>query len=451
VKKRTLTIVGVAAGATVVAVWMLHFHTAFFTSHLPKWGWLQATLVAIGEKGQGAEADEDPDNTKNEIPVHVAKVTTATLRKYAEGVGTVGPRPARGAGAVGGGSPPGGAGVVPAMAGVVSRVAVGVGEQVKAGEVLLELDDRAARAAEAAAMAGLVQAEASLKALMGGPRPEQLEMAKLAVGKARAALGIAEKGHDRAVMLAAGQGVSAKMMEQATNDLAAARTDLATAEQQLLILQNTPAPEDVAVEQAKVAVARATLAAATTQLSLLKVVAPMDGTVTSIPVGVGDGVDSTRAVAQLVALDRLGVMVQLAAEDVPEKVEGLVMRVGEDVEVKVTAASPAVEGKSGSVTVWADLPPATRLRPGQSVRVRLVVAEHAGVLAVPVAAVVADENGDGVIALIDKDQATHKSVERGIEENGFVEIRADGLTEGMTVATAGAYGLPQATRVKVVP
>jgi multidrug efflux pump subunit AcrA (membrane-fusion protein) len=72
------------------------------------------------------------------------------------------------------------------------------------------------------------------------------------------------------------------------------------------------------------------------------------------------------------------------------------------------------------------------------------------VLAVPRDAVVADENGDSVISLVEGDQATHKTVKAGIEENGLIEITADGLKEGQTVVTAGAYGLPQASRVKVL-
>ena len=76
--------------------------------------------------------------------------------------------------------------------------------------------------------------------------------------------------------------------------------------------------------------------------------------------------------------------------------------------------------------------------------------EHKDVLAVPREAVVTDENGDSVVALIEGDQATRKTVTAGFEENGQIEITADGLKEGDTVATAGAFGLPQATKVKVL-
>jgi multidrug efflux pump subunit AcrA (membrane-fusion protein) len=116
----------------------------------------------------------------------------------------------------------------------------------------------------------------------------------------------------------------------------------------------------------------------------------------------------------------------------------------------VAFVSPQVEPRNGSVMVGIDLPPEAGLRPGLTVKVRIIAEEHKDCLVVPRAAVVADENGDNVIAVVEGEQATHKSVKIGLEENGLIEIKAEGLEAGTTVATAGAYGLPAATHVKVV-
>ena len=90
------------------------------------------------------------------------------------------------------------------------------------------------------------------------------------------------------------------------------------------------------------------------------------------------------------------------------------------------------------------------LRPGRAVRVRIVAEEHKDVLVVPREAVVTDENGDSVVALVEGDQAIRKTVTAGFQEDGQIEVAADGLKEGDVVVTAGAFGLPQATKVKVV-
>ena len=126
---------------------------------------------------------------------------------------------------------------------------------------------------------------------------------------------------------------------------------------------------------------------------------------------------------------------------------------------KVAFVSPQVDVRNGSVMVGIDLPAGTSLRPGLSVKVRIIAAEHKDCFVVPREAVVEDENGDSVISVLENEtrdketgatfaQATHKSVKAGLEENGMIEIAGDGLTEGMKVVTAGAFGLPAASRVK---
>jgi multidrug efflux pump subunit AcrA (membrane-fusion protein) len=117
---------------------------------------------------------------------------------------------------------------------------------------------------------------------------------------------------------------------------------------------------------------------------------------------------------------------------------------------KLTAISPQVNPKTGGIQVDIDLAPGPMILPGMPVHVRIVAEEHKDVLAVPKEAVVTDENGDSVIAVLEGEQATHKAIHVGLAENGLVEIDADGLKEGDTVITAGAYGLPAATHVKVV-
>jgi multidrug efflux pump subunit AcrA (membrane-fusion protein) len=117
---------------------------------------------------------------------------------------------------------------------------------------------------------------------------------------------------------------------------------------------------------------------------------------------------------------------------------------------KVAVVGPAVNVADNAVTLAVDVPPDSHLRPGQTIRVRVVVDTHADCLTVPREAVVTDENGDSVISLVEGSQATHKAVKVGYEEQGQVEIITDDVKEGATVVTAGVFGLPAATRVKVL-
>jgi RND family efflux transporter MFP subunit len=463
-QKRWLPRVALPIGvAVIVLLWILYFHNAAVASVLPKWGWLQSVVAHLGQKTEAAAAeDEDPDNSKNEIPVHAAHVSVATLHRYIEGFGIISPRPARP------NSMAGGASIASPVAGVVANVLCQTGQTVRVGDPLIQLDDRLAKASVDQAKANFDQAEASLAALKATPRPDQLRIAQLAVEKAQTTVDFAQKNYARVKQLAADEITPAKNLEQATQDLASAQSDLTTAQRQLEILKNTPTPEDLRQENAKVAQSAAALSAAKIQLQMMTITAPIDATVVSVSVNPGEAVDTTRTLVQLVAMDRLMVDVDVPADQLPANAQGLQAQIiptappgsapaatlpGEASEFlsgTISSVSPQVDPRTGAVQVSIDLPVDARLRPGLSVRVRIVAEEHKDILAVPREAVVADENGDTVIAVLEGDQATHKHVKAGLLENGLIEIQADGVKEGDTVVTSGAYGLPQATRVKVV-
>jgi HlyD family secretion protein len=448
----------ILAALVLVAAWTLYFHNDAVTGHAPQWGWLQATVKVFGQSvPKAAEEDEDPDNSLNEIPVHVGQVTTETLHRYVDGYGQVVPQPPRK------GQMSGSANIASSVAGVVAKVDCSMGQKVHAGDDLVELDNRLAKSAEDQAAAALAQEEAALAALKAQPRPEQVAVAQLAIDKAQSTVEFAQKNYDRQQKLVAEQGTAGKNVEQAATDLAAAKNDLAVAQKQMAILKATPTPEDLRQEEAKVRQAAATVASAKLQSQLLTIKAPIDGTVTAINVNPGESVDTTKTLVSLVALDRLMVDVDVPADQLPANAGGLpvvLTRETKDkpeaakggIEGKVSFVSPQVETKNGAVMLGIDLPAGTELRPGLTVRVRIIAEEHKGVLAVPREAVVANENGDNVISLVKDSTAVHRTVKVGLEENGLIEIQSDGVKEGALVVTQGAFGLrsTQQTHVKVV-
>lgn len=92
-----------------------------------------AWLVWLKPPGQeGAEAE-----AVTEVAVHVGKITRATLRAYVTAYGAVEPEPA-------GERPAASAGVAPSVSGVVVAVRCVEGQHVAKGDVLFQLDSRAA-------------------------------------------------------------------------------------------------------------------------------------------------------------------------------------------------------------------------------------------------------------------------------------------------------------------
>ena len=313
------------------------------------------------------------------------------------------------------------------------------------------------------AQAALAESQASLAALQAAPRPEQIEIAQLAVDKARSAVELAQKNYDRQKQLVADEVAAAKVVEQAAADLAAAKDDLTVAQGQLALLKAPPRAEEIKQGEAKVNQSQAALAAAQAQLQMLAIKSPIDATVVSISVNPGESVDPSKAVVGLVGMDRLMIDMDVPADQLPPKVEGLPVQIilpatgkpGEaprTLESTVAFVSPQVEPKNGAVMVGITLPDDAALRPGLTLHVKIVAAEHKDALLVPRQAVVQDENGDHVISIVTGEQAVHRNVQVGLEENGMIEIIDDGVKEGTKVVTEGAFGLreTQATHVKVV-
>lgn len=187
------------------------------------------------------------------------------------------------------------------------------------------------------------------------------------------------------------------------------------------------------------------------QLALLRVTAPLAGTVTRLNVKPGQAVDVSTVVAEVMDLSRLAVSAGIPASEAGE------LKTGEEVQVltkPVTATlsfvSPAVDANNGTVLTRATLPADSGLRPGQFVQLRIVTAVHTNCLAAPTESVVTDINGQSVIALVNGDVAAQTPVQTGFRENGWVEIAGTGLKAGDSVVTVGAYGLPEKTKIQVM-
>ncbi len=425
----------VLLGVLVGGAWVLRYRPQ----------WLEPSV-------QEAAEDEDIDPQKLAIPVHVAKVTRATLHLYVDAFGTVEPAPARQ------GRMAGTADIAAPVAGVVAEILCEAGQLVKKGDALIQLDERLAVAAEQQAAAALAEAQASQAKLKSTPRPEQLQAGQLAVEKAAAAVDFAQKNYERQQELVKAQGTSAHTAEQAALELNSARNELSNAQIQLTLLK--PTPEELAQEDAKVAAAQAALSSAQTQRQLLKISSPIDGTVIAINANPGESVDTAKVLVDVVGLDRLVVNVAVPASESTSLNKQLPAQIylvsagteAQSLEGTVYFIGSEVDRKTSTIPIGIDVSPGAQIKPGQSVRVRIIAQEHKDCLAVPKESVVSDENGDQFIATVEGDQATHKIVKVGLREGDLIEIEGDGLKAGDAIVSNGAYTLAkfQVAKVKVL-
>ncbi len=190
---------------------------------------------------------------------------------------------------------------------------------------------------------------------------------------------------------------------------------------------------------------------AAAQLASLEIVAPVSGTVTRLNAKIGQAIDTSTVVAEVVDLNRLAISAKISAADAGD------LKVGDEVEISspspVTASlsvvSPGVDPNDGTISVWATLPADSGLKPGQFLPLKIVTAVHTNCLAAPKEGVVTDEDGNSVIALVKGDEATQVPVQIGLREDSWVEVTATNLNENDSVVTVGAYGLPEKTKIRL--
>ena len=193
------------------------------------------------------------------------------------------------------------------------------------------------------------------------------------------------------------------------------------------------------------------LQAAEAQLDLLRVTAPLSGTVVRINAKPGQAVDLTTVVAEVMDLNRLAVSAEIPSSEAGDLKSGKAVEVltKPPVTTALLFVSPNVSKENDTVLVRALLPKDSGLRPGQFVSLRIVTAVHTNCLAVPVESVVTDESGKSVIALVKNGAAAQVAVQTGLRENGLVEVAAPEIKEGDVVVTVGAYGLPEKTKIRI--
>ncbi|WP_302477239.1 HlyD family secretion protein [Ruegeria atlantica] len=183
---------------------------------------------------------------------------------------------------------------------IVVDLPIAEGTVVKAGDILVQLDPTLQTARLSLAQAELQKAQATLLKLQVGPREEEIAIAEAKVAGAVARLVDAEAIYERNARLVENSVVTEA---QVANDLAlrdSARAELASAQESLKELQNGTRPEDIAVAEANVRAAEATVAAEQTVLDDLTVVATRDGVLDSLPWNLGERVTSGSPVVVMV-------------------------------------------------------------------------------------------------------------------------------------------------------
>jgi HlyD family secretion protein len=180
--------------------------------------------------------------------------------------------------------------IAPEVGGQLAAIKVQKGARVRAGDVVAELSALELTASVAQARAALAAATADRNNVYAGVRAEEIASLASAIGKAKSRLEYADLQLARIAYLARSDTASQQTLDQAENDAAGARADVAEAEANHAAAVAGPTREERAIADAQVQAAAAALAMLERRLDKTILRAPADGIVSVIVAEVGEAV-----------------------------------------------------------------------------------------------------------------------------------------------------------------
>jgi HlyD family secretion protein len=180
--------------------------------------------------------------------------------------------------------------VEPEVNGQLMSIAVEKGAHVHAGDVLARLSAVELTAQVDQARAALASALASRNNVYAGIRREQVDSLKAAIAKASARLDYVQAQLTRTSTLARQSFESQQALDQAENDAASARADVAEAQANYDAAVAGPTREERAIADAQVQAAAAAVTVLERRLDKMILRAPADGVVSVIAAEVGENV-----------------------------------------------------------------------------------------------------------------------------------------------------------------
>ncbi len=191
--------------------------------------------------------------------------------------------------------------IAPEVAGQLATVKVQKGQSVHAGDVVAELSAEELAASVVQARAALDAAKASRDNTYAGVRAEQVAVLAAAIDKAKSGLAYNELQLSRTTTLAKSDFASQQALDQAINDVASARANVAEAVANHDAAIAGPTREEKGIADAQVEAAAAALAVLERHLGKTVLRAPADGVVTVIVAETGENVHPGQPVVVIAA------------------------------------------------------------------------------------------------------------------------------------------------------
>jgi len=383
-----------------------------------------ASLVACHRKGG--------EETAPVVTVDVAPVLLSQIQRTIRAEGLIYPRQQ--------------AAIVPKVSAPIRKTFVQRGTRVRAGQQLLELENRDLAGAATESRATYEQAQATYETTAKATVPEELQKAELDARATKDTLDAQQAVYDNRQRLLREGAIAEKDVNDSRAALSQARTTYETARKHLEDLRGFAHEQALKAAAAQREAAKGRYQSAQAQLGYTNITSPIDGVVTDLPFYAGEMPPGGQPVVTVMDLSQVIARTHVSQAEAAELKVGndanLVGPGGAPIAAKVTQISPALDAANTTVEVWVQADNRDgALRPGTSLRVEMVARTVSNALVIPDKAVLTSPQGAAFVIVIDKDNKPHRrKVAVGIRDSGNAQI-TDGLDSGQRVATTGAFDL----------
>ncbi len=338
----------------------------------------------------------------------------------------------------------------------VAEVKAAEGQAVHRGQLILRLDDSDIRAQLSQARADLLAAETDLRNAKAGGPPDEVAQLQGNLQNAETQVANLERTQQALQQLVAKQAATQDELAQNQAALTTARANLQTLqEKKAALAQRATVTAQSAGLRAQQA--RDQVASLEEKVRSATVIAPMDGTLYSLPVHVGDFVKLGDVLAEMADLRHVRVRAFVDEPDLGA------LKPNQDVQVKWDAMPtrtwtgkieqlPKQVVARGARSVGEVLcsidNDKIELLPNVNVEVRILVHEEHGALVVPRAAV-GDDKGQHYVFVFDGDEVHRRNIQVGIASDSDYAV-ASGLASGDKVAVPTDVDLKDGMKVRVL-
>ncbi|HWR15283.1 MAG TPA: efflux RND transporter periplasmic adaptor subunit [Terriglobales bacterium] len=337
----------------------------------------------------------------------------------------------------------------------VKKLLVKEGDQVRAGQLLLQLDDASVRADAARALAQVRAAEADLAAVSAGGSREEVTANRAELNRARSEFQAAQRNLEAVRRLQQTGAASVAELRDAEARLNNAQSQVNVLEQKTTSRYSN---EDRQRAQAALEQARASYAAAQDLLNKTNIRSTVNGTVYSMPAKLGAFVNAGDLLVQVANLSKMMVRAFVDEPDIGRLAPGQKVRVtwdalpGRSWEGTVTHVPTTVVLKGsrtvGEVTCEVDNSD-RKLLPNVNVSAVIMTARHENAIVVPREAVHQDASKRYVFQVVNN-RTVRRDIETSISSMTLIEVTS-GLKEGDVVAlgAVGAQNLKDGLSVEI--